>query len=402
MRKEIVAISLVLVMLLSFAACAKEPSVQEIIDGVIEAQDDIRSYEFEMDMSWDMAGEVEGEAGEGTIAMELSGALDLENRQMRATIAMDMAMTGEDEMEIEMEMYIIDNMGYMMMEVPEMGPMWMKQEISEADWQQTLTEVIAMSEPQIELLQTAQVEVIGSERVKGVDCYLLQLTPDMEQLWQTAMQQAALALSGGGTGLAEIPEGLLEEAFSDFSVKQWVAKDTYFLMKAEIDMAMELTAEAMEVEEGEMTMNITISLLAYNYNESISIVVPPEALEAQDFLGAGEEEAAETELSNIQAAVYSMMVDNEIASLPNPVAVATDDMSAFPDATSAVAVDKVNDPDGTAYAVGDVDGFLLYQHDITADAAATGLVNYVVVQYTTGTYTVDADGTVTQVTTGFE
>ena len=55
------------------------------------------------------------------------------------------------------------------------------------------------------------------------------------------------------------------------------------------------------------------------------------------FIGAGEEESAATELSNIQAAVTSMMVDNQLSILPHPVAVATDDMTAFPDATSVAA-----------------------------------------------------------------
>jgi type IV pilus assembly protein PilA len=120
------------------------------------------------------------------------------------------------------------------------------------------------------------------------------------------------------------------------------------------------------------------------------------------FIGSGEDEAAETEFANIQAGVHSMMVDNQLDTLPNPVGVATSDMNAFPDATSAVTVDKVNDPGGTAYAVGDLDGFMLYQHDITADAGGGSLVNYVATQNTNGTYTVDAAGTVTQVTTGYE
>ncbi len=120
------------------------------------------------------------------------------------------------------------------------------------------------------------------------------------------------------------------------------------------------------------------------------------------FIGSGEAESAATEFANIQASVTSMMVDNELSVLPNPVAVATDQMDSFPDATSVVAVDKVNDPDGTAYAVGDQDGFILFQHDIIADAAATGLVNYVQTLESTGTYTVTAAGTVAQVTTGYD
>ncbi len=119
------------------------------------------------------------------------------------------------------------------------------------------------------------------------------------------------------------------------------------------------------------------------------------------FIGAGEEEAAATEFSNVQTAVIALMTDNELASLPNPVAVATSDMGAFPDATSAVTVDKLNDPDGVAYAVGDLDGFILYQHDITADGLGTGLVNYLATDTTKGTYTVDLLGTVDQVSTGY-
>jgi type IV pilus assembly protein PilA len=120
------------------------------------------------------------------------------------------------------------------------------------------------------------------------------------------------------------------------------------------------------------------------------------------FIGRGEGEAAETEFANVQSAVVAMMVDNGISTLPNPQGTATSNMSTFPDATSAVTVDKVNDPSGTAYQAGDADGFILYQHDLTADNAANVTSNYVATETTKGTYTVDSSGTVTQVTTGYE
>ena len=120
------------------------------------------------------------------------------------------------------------------------------------------------------------------------------------------------------------------------------------------------------------------------------------------FIGRGEEEAGKTELTNIQSAVVAMMVDNQLSTLPNPVAVATSDMEAFPDATSAVVTVKVTDPGGVLYAVGDKDGYILYQHDITGGGNLTGLVNYTATQTTKGTYTVDAAGTVAQITTGYE
>ena len=47
-------------------------------------------------------------------------------------------------------------------------------------------------------------------------------------------------------------------------------------------MAVESTPEVMDYlgEEGEITIDLTMSLLAYNYNQPVSIVLPPEAEEA--------------------------------------------------------------------------------------------------------------------------
>ena len=119
------------------------------------------------------------------------------------------------------------------------------------------------------------------------------------------------------------------------------------------------------------------------------------------FIGAGEEEAAETEFSNIQSAVVAMMVDNELATLTTPVsgsANATNDMFRFPDTTAigTGANDKYYDPDGIQYLAGSNDGYVLYQHDITGGGSNSTLVNYVATRTTTKWYTVDAAGTVTQ------
>lgn len=273
------AISLLLVVVLSFTACGEAglPSAQEIIDGVIEAQDEIRAYEFEMNMTMDMAGEAEGEALERTVTMESSGTLDLENVQMRADLTINVVEPEEDEIEMGVEMYIIDGMMYAMLEALGEEPTWMKEEVPTERWE--ILKGISGLETYKELLETAQVKVIGSEKVKGVDCYVLQLTPEMAQLWQTAMGQGGV----GGEGiLLSIPKELLGEVIRSFSVKQWVAKDTYFLMKAEIDIAVESTSELMGYpgEKEEMSMDITISFLAYNYNQPVTIVVPPEAVEA--------------------------------------------------------------------------------------------------------------------------
>ncbi len=123
------------------------------------------------------------------------------------------------------------------------------------------------------------------------------------------------------------------------------------------------------------------------------------------FIGRGQTEADSTELSNIQAAVTAMMVDNAISTLKYDYGTgnATNNMNIFPDNFSAAGTgEKLKDPNGTAYSAGDRNGFVLFQHDIAANGSNTTLVNYVATQTTKGTYYVDVQGTVGQYTTGYE
>jgi hypothetical protein len=280
MIKKILAISLVMIMVLSLAACngkTKEsdglPSAEEIITRAVQALDDIKTYQFEMNMSLDMALEAENEAYDEAITMSINGASDLENKEMMADMSVTIAMFAGG-IETSGKIYIIDDMLYAMNEDPETGTEWNKSEVPAGFW-----EKMNQIESQVEILKTVQAEVIGSEEVKGVDCYVLNLTPNIEQLWQIANEQSLLT---NEEMLPDVAEELLQEMFESFSVKQWVAKDTYFITKSEIDMIIELTPEALgsPEEEGVMTMDITMDLLAYNYNQPVSIVLPPGAEEA--------------------------------------------------------------------------------------------------------------------------
>jgi prepilin-type N-terminal cleavage/methylation domain-containing protein len=118
------------------------------------------------------------------------------------------------------------------------------------------------------------------------------------------------------------------------------------------------------------------------------------------FIGRGETEAKETEFSNIQSAVHAMMVDNELAVLPNPVSNIvnrTNDMANFPD-TSFCGTDKVQDVYGNNFtAFSDKSGYLLYRHDRLGDGSnSANLTNYVAKQTTSYWYTADSQGTITQ------
>jgi len=119
------------------------------------------------------------------------------------------------------------------------------------------------------------------------------------------------------------------------------------------------------------------------------------------FIGAGEDEAKDTEFATIQASVHAMMVDNEIATLPTPVdTTRTNDMELFPDTSATAAAGagaKDVDVAGSDYELADKDGYILYQHDRIGDGDATiSLTNYVATDETAYWYTVDDAGTITQ------
>jgi len=88
------------------------------------------------------------------------------------------------------------------------------------------------------------------------------------------------------------------------------------------------------------------------------------------FIGAGEEEAKDTEFANIQSAVIAMMTDNNLPTLPGERISGnqTNDMSDFP-----------------------ISPYVLYQMTVGADT-----VNYVATNTTAYWYGVDTLGTITQ------
>ena len=97
-------------------------------------------------------------------------------------------------------------------------------------------------------------------------------------------------------------------------------------------------------------------------------------------IGIGEEEARKTEHNNIQTAVAVMMVDNNLPSIPNKVMSPTNDMSAFPDTTTAHGNSGV--------------GYVLFGHDRNGDSVAD--TNYTYTKLTKWMYTILWDGTVIQ------
>ncbi len=369
-------------------------STDEIVRNAIQSMYKVDTYQFDMKIIMNMSGVVDDEEVDVKINIDSNGTADNVNRRMWAEVelAMEMTIPEEEKMVAGVEMYIIGNDSYTLVEVEDETSPWMKERLPVGSWSE-MTEV----DTQVAILETGGATLKGSERVRGEDCYVLQIIPDEEKLVEMVLQETTMS----GEQVPAMTEEIFEELVKDAIVKQWVRKDNFSIAKLEVIMEGEITPDMVTgYGEGKLTVKMTMTILTYGYNKPVYIELPTEAKEAISWEDTGLSEAAETELINIQTATIALMVDNQLSILPNPVTVATNDMTAFPDTTAATS--KGTDPNGNTYDGNDKAGFILYQHDITADGAQTGLVNYVATRYTIGTYIVDSTGTVTQVTTGYE
>ena len=109
---------------------------------------------------------------------------------------------------------------------------------------------------------------------------------------------------------------------------------------------------------------------------------------ATNALRRGEDSLAASELRLIQAAVLTMMTHNGITQIPDPEREPTSDLRRFPDVNTP--------PNRKGMLDGDLPGYVLYEHDLTADGLPNGTVDYVRFAAGRWTYTADHDGTVTQ------
>ena len=189
-------------------------------------------------------------------------------------------------MNMGLAFYLLDEVAYIMVDDPLEGVSWSKYEIP-AEIIQQVEEIMGESMNPVELqevlLEVAEVVIEGNGSINGVDCYVLYMTLDADKLWQKIEQQAQEMGE-------EIPEDvdleMLEKVTQGVSIRQWIAKDTYYTARIQVVMDIELTAEDIGDTEGvgSIAVSAIFDALLYDYNQPVSIVLPPEAEEAGDIM----------------------------------------------------------------------------------------------------------------------
>jgi hypothetical protein len=281
MIRKIVAVSLLLSIVLSATACNgdKLPSAEEIVAAILDSEQNIETYRIDMDMEANITVEAEGETIEMYASADYDGSIDVQNTEMEIVMDINLMIPDLGEIEMAESIYVVDDTMYIGLDMPALmgGSTWMKTQMPEYVFDE-----MDQVESLIALIKTAQITVLDSETINGVDCYVVEVIPDADQLWEYLSEQ--LQTFGDEMEMPDTMGELIRNMCDDLSVTYYIAKDTYFLMKSVIDMTFTLTAEDLGFtdEEGSMTMDITAETVAYDYNQPISIELPPEAENATE------------------------------------------------------------------------------------------------------------------------
>jgi hypothetical protein len=275
-----VVMGMILVLSLILTSCAsKEPTTEEILTNTITAMEKVNSYK----LAYDMAMEMEVTGGENAINMTMdgvgTGAMDVSDKKMQMIMDMDVeipgAGTSQMSMKMSVEMYMVEGWTYTKMTVPGTGVQWTKMKVQDDVSQDQLAQMMAL------LASSMKNTLAGTEKVNGINCYVLEIVPDMTALWQWLMSQQGSDL----TGNIDLSQFDLSKIIKSFGLKYWIAKSNYQIIKAEAEMTMDMDAETVgaSAEDFEsMTMLMNMGMTFSDYNKSVDIQLPEEALGAEE------------------------------------------------------------------------------------------------------------------------
>lgn len=269
-RGRSILLAVVLLGLLAVVGCggSQEPEVsaREIVDSALAAQAGVATSHMQTNIEASMSGTLEGAAITVSMSGAASGDVDWASRKAKSHSELTGTYNGMP-VAVTAETYAVDNYSYSRVTAFGTTENWTRGSLSATYWStQTYVQLING------LLQYADPELQTDEQVGGVDCYLLNLKPDWEDIQEDLGQQYPQ--------IADIPD--IENLFDHLSILVWVARDTSFVTRIEIVAAAHGTAEELgETGSGDSaTVALTLTVEVSKINEPVAVTVPAEALNA--------------------------------------------------------------------------------------------------------------------------
>jgi hypothetical protein len=242
---------------------------------VVNSTAKLQSYRFSLDMeqSVGLVNLSSGETQKLYTRSLGSGSVNMTARALKLAMASLTIPAGDDEntTAMAMEEYLLNDTLYLKtegnwtaMELPGVSDAWSQQ---------------STMNQQIDMLSQSNLSLQGSEMVGGDDCYKLLAEINMASFANQLSEQTDSYLSLIPMNFTELFNNMTLEAY------YWIAKDTKLLKKAVIVEEFTVSPQLLGLpakgpESQEMSVNNTISVLYTDFNESINIKVPADALNA--------------------------------------------------------------------------------------------------------------------------
>lgn len=256
---------------------------ESIVGKTLDASQAVKTCTFDMSMKINTI--IASADSSKVMKIKLDGVFDIDNvaKKMKAIIDVVMEEVGVEVEQATLELYVLDNKQYTKLDQPGIPSHWQVEDLSAGTW-----ESMHYWEHHVDLLQKSEIELLGTEKVNNIDCYAVQLSPDMAEFLKMmlAEQQLGQQFSEEEIDIVTTMLSSLFVRFMDISAKEWIDKDTHLPRKTEMIMDIYISPdEFMElgliVLAGyEFTLGTNINLVMESYNEPLSIVLPPEAQEA--------------------------------------------------------------------------------------------------------------------------
>jgi hypothetical protein len=205
---------------------------------------------------------------------------NIPNKEMNLTMTIDTEYFGAKG-HWAIDMYFFNGWKYLHTVIPDNS--WSKTKLTDELW-------VAESQIplQVELLKTAtEITLVGNDNIDGVDCYVLAVTPAKELIadWVQSQQQEYGPSLDISWSPALVGRDTFIKTYKSSSVKEWINKRSYLLVKSDVNALFEAKPEDIGAS-GAQFEKIKSTFLGEmkfsDYNGASSISLPNEALNAPE------------------------------------------------------------------------------------------------------------------------
>lgn len=250
------------------------PTAPEIAAGALKASQEMKSLKFDIDYSMSLSLPTGNETGPMSMQETGAGSIDIQQRQMDLAMNMSMDIPNQGKQNRTAEIYSTDGWMYVMVSVAGAGDQWTKMKLTDELW----TAQSRISSVTDFLKSPVGLQALGSESVGGVDCYVLNITPDMTSLSNWVAGQAQAGQNGVNPGVTD-----MSKDFQNIVVKEWIGKNTLLPVKEIIAIKMDTTSGG---SGSGMELQMNVSLAFHDYGTAVTVQLPPEALNAKELVTA--------------------------------------------------------------------------------------------------------------------